>query len=70
MSESLNVDDPQYWRARARQLRSLIDDMPQPETKKRLLDLALEYDELAIRAEQRLAGIRPKPDEQGEAKEE
>jgi hypothetical protein len=39
--------------------------MRQPETKKRLLDLALEYDELAIRAEQRLAGIRPKSDEPG-----
>jgi hypothetical protein len=43
----------------------MVDDMRQPETKKRLLDMALEYDELAIRAEQRLAGIRPKPNEHG-----
>ena len=65
MSALLNVDDPHYWRARACQLRSMVDDMRQPETKKRLLDMALEYDELAIRAEQRLAGIRPKPNEHG-----
>jgi len=48
------VNDPEYWRKRAEESRALADEMTDVLAKLRMLKLVQDYEELAVRAENRL----------------
>jgi hypothetical protein len=48
------VSDPQHLRRRAKEARTLADELTDPEAKRKMLKIAEEYETLAIRAVQRL----------------
>ena len=52
------IDDPEQLRARAADMRGRAERAQFPETKQGLLRIASDYDELAKRAEQRIAWWR------------
>jgi hypothetical protein len=52
------IDDPEHLRMRAADMRGRADRAMYPETKQGLLRIAGDYDVLAERAQQRLAGLR------------
>jgi hypothetical protein len=47
------LDDPEHWRQRAQEMRALAEDTKDPESKRRMLEVADGYDGLAQRAEER-----------------
>jgi hypothetical protein len=49
------VNDPKHWRDRAEEARTVADEFADPDTKRRMLRIAEDYEELARRAEKRLA---------------
>jgi len=49
------INDPKHWRDRAEQARTLADELTDPDAKRRMLRIAADYEELAKRAERRLA---------------
>ncbi len=49
------INDPKHWRDRAEQARILADELTDPDAKRRMLRIAADYEELAKRAERRLA---------------
>ena len=52
------IDNPEHLRLRAADMRGRADRAMYPETKQGLLRIAGDYDVLAARADQRLAGLR------------
>ena len=48
--------DPGHWRKRGAEMRALADEANNPESKRMMLRLAEDYDELAKRAEERSTG--------------
>jgi hypothetical protein len=48
------VSDPQHWRRRAAEARTLADELTDPEAKRKMLKIAEDYEALATSAEQRL----------------
>ena len=54
------INDPKHWRDRAEQARILADELTDPDAKRRMLRIAADYEELAKRAERRLAAKNPK----------
>ncbi len=46
-------DDPAHWRSRAANARAMADQMRNPEARRTMLEIAVSYDLLAERAEQR-----------------
>jgi hypothetical protein len=48
------LDDPDYWRARAEEIRRMVNTERDPGTKALLEVLAQSYDDLAVRAAARL----------------
>jgi hypothetical protein len=48
------VSDPQHWRRRAEETRTLADQLTDAEAKRKMLKIAEDYETLAIRAQQRL----------------
>jgi hypothetical protein len=47
-------NEPQHWRRRAEEARTLADELTDAEAKRKMLKIAEDYEALAIRAEQRL----------------
>ena len=52
--EMSKISDPQYWRRRAEETRTLADELTDPEAKRKMLKIAEDYEKLSIRAVQRL----------------
>ena len=50
------INDPQHWRDRAEEMRSLAAEMTNEQTQKSMLRIANDYDKLAQRAEERSSG--------------
>jgi hypothetical protein len=48
------IGDPQYWRRRAEEARTLVDELNDAETKRKMIKIAEDYEALAIQAVQRL----------------
>ena len=55
MAETHILDDPQHWRDRAEEVRSLADQMSDPQTRRMLEGVADDYETLAKGAEERRA---------------
>jgi hypothetical protein len=49
------INDPKHWRERAEEAHTVADDLTDPESKRMMLRIADNYEELARRAEKRLA---------------
>ncbi|HEY7662730.1 MAG TPA: hypothetical protein VH934_06380 [Xanthobacteraceae bacterium] len=54
------VNDPKHWRDRAEETRALADQMSDETSRQMMLRIAADYEHLAERAEQRMAGA-PRP---------
>jgi len=53
ISETL-VDDPKHWRDRADEARAVAEQLADPESKRRMVEIADHYDYLALKAKDRL----------------
>jgi hypothetical protein len=51
------LNDPDHWRDRAKEARAMAEDMTDPVSKQKMLDVASNYEHLAKRAEGRRTGI-------------
>ena len=52
------INDAQYWRERADEMRRLAEGLRDPEAKRKMLDLASHYDRLARGSEQQPGPMR------------
>jgi hypothetical protein len=59
MVDQRDIKDPTYWRARAEEARAQAGKMRDPKTKKALLGIAENYDQLAERAEAIIKSGKP-----------
>ena len=50
------INDPEHWRQRAEEIRTLADDMKDDISKQMMLRIAGDYERLAQRAEERARG--------------
>jgi molecular chaperone GrpE (heat shock protein) len=48
------INDPKHWRERAEEARTVADEMTDEGSKKKMMRIAEDYEELARRAERRL----------------
>jgi hypothetical protein len=53
MTSSHYINDPEHWRKRADEARTLADQINDPQSKQAMLRIATDYDHLAARAEAR-----------------
>jgi hypothetical protein len=54
-----SFDNPEHWRSRAEAMRALVEDMTDRVAKATMLELADQYEHLALGAEQRLQTEKP-----------
>ena len=47
------LDDPEYWRFRAEEVRTIAEDMREGEPKTIMLRIAEDYERIAVHAEKR-----------------
>jgi molecular chaperone GrpE (heat shock protein) len=47
------INDPKHWRERAEETRTVAEEMDHPDSKRKMLRIAEDYEELARRAERR-----------------
>jgi hypothetical protein len=59
-----HLNDPEHWRERAKEARAMAEDMADPASKGKMLDVAANYEHLAKRAEDRRAGSVAKTKDQ------
>ena len=48
-----SINDPEHWHARAEEMRRLAEDINDAATKQMMLRIARDYENLAVRAEER-----------------
>jgi hypothetical protein len=53
------VDDPEHWRSRAEEARSIAEELSDPEAKRMMLRIVSDYERLAERAELRATKQSP-----------
>jgi hypothetical protein len=53
------ADDPAHWRKRAKEARTLADQMNDAQSKQTMMRIAEDYERLARRAEERARGKQP-----------
>jgi hypothetical protein len=58
----LLFNDPAHWRQRAAEARTIADQMTDPEGKRRMLEVAENYNRIADRAEERVRQTLSKED--------
>ena len=58
---SSQLNDPEHWRDRSKEARAMAENMADPVSKQKMLDVAANYEYLAKRAEDRRSGKAPKP---------
>ena len=58
---SSQLNDPEHWRDRSKEARAMAENMADPVSKQKMLDVAANYEYLAKRAEDRRSGKVPKP---------
>jgi hypothetical protein len=58
---SSHLNDSEHWRDRAKEARAMAEDMADPVSKQKMLDVAANYEHLAKRAEDRRTGKASKP---------
>ena len=51
------INDPEHWRQRAEEMRTLADGISDEEARATMLKIAEDYERLAKRAEQRARGL-------------
>jgi hypothetical protein len=54
-----HLNDPSHWRARAIEAHTMAGHISDPASKQLMLNVAAEYEELAKRAEERMANPPP-----------
>ena len=59
MAYQSHLDDPDYWRDRAAEVRPLADDVNNQKARDVILQIAAEYEILADRAQERARRGRP-----------
>jgi len=58
------INDPKYWRERADEARTVADQTNDPKSKRKMLRIVKDYEELARRAERRLKQRRQQQQQQ------
>jgi hypothetical protein len=53
------LTNPKYWRDRAEEIQAIADRLVNQETKRTMQGIAVCYEQLAQRAEERLSASRP-----------
>jgi hypothetical protein len=53
MAYQSHLDDPEYWRDRAEQVRALADEVSNQRARDAILRIVADYELLAIRAQER-----------------
>jgi len=59
MAYQSHLDDPEYWRDRAAQVRALADQVSSHKAKEAILQIAAEYELIADKAHDRATRGRP-----------
>jgi hypothetical protein len=60
VTDNSHLDDPAYWRNRAKEIRALADHVASFTARNDILRIAEDYDRLAERAKQRASARKPR----------